>query len=105
MAPNGSTEKESPTQEATGPQGNPAQTKQEITDLQTKIAALGSDVEKLKKSDSSLFKKVAVILGVIGGLIAIPKGVMDSVSAIHQKPRTTVDWGQPLSIHYDAKTR
>src|SRR5208282_2139192 len=47
----------------------------------------------------------AVILGVIGALIAIPKGIIDSVNAIHQRPQTTMDWGAPLTIHYDAKTR
>ena|ERR1017187_1796703 len=88
-----------------GPSQDSMQLPRRVEDLELKISALDSDLDKLKKSESSFFKKVAVILGVAGGLIAIPKGIIDSVSAVHQRPRTTMDWGAPLTIHYDAKTR
>jgi hypothetical protein len=76
-----------------------------VDELEKKLASVGIDLDQVKKSEGSLFKKIAVILGVVGGLIAIPKGVIDSVSAIRQRPRTTMDWGAPLTIHYDAKAR
>jgi hypothetical protein len=76
-----------------------------IDGFEQKLNSFGSELEQLKQSEGNLLKKIALILGVIGALIAIPKGIIDSVSAIHQRPQTTLDWGSPLTIHYDSKTR
>jgi hypothetical protein len=72
-----------------------------LSKLEQDLELTKSEIEKIKTSNNNWITKAAVILGVIGALIAIPKGVKDAIEAVNQKPKTSVDLGRPLAIRYD----
>ena len=72
-----------------------------VRDLDGRLRQTQQEVEDLKKSDRSWLKKVGMVLGVLGGLIATPKLIKDNIVDIVARADTTVDWGRPLNVRYD----
>jgi len=77
-------------------------------DLLEKIGSLNARLERAQKeiqdlqiSDRSWVKKAGLVIGVLAGLVAIPKTVKENVQAWYDPPRTSIEWGKPLDLRYD----
>ena len=86
---------------------NPTPSKDETSQ---RLSAFEDDLERTKSRtprnqdfEKSWITKMAVILGVIGALISIPKGMKDAIEAIRQKPDTSIDLGKPLTVQYEVQ--
>jgi len=64
------------------------------TDLEKRLQAL-------EKSDKSLWKRLGMILGILGGLIAIPKGVHDAWESFFPTPSVQLSWRDDVMYTYD----
>ena len=76
----------------------------ELSGLEVKVSTLEGEVQKLRNEGKSWAKRVGVILGVLGGLIAVPKGINDAWNVIHASPKTSISWGQPIRLSFDPGT-
>lgn len=66
------------------------------------IASLARRVEILEKDAGSWFKRLGIIVGIVGGLVAVPKGVYDLWSAFATpSPKTAAQWGESVTIAQD----
>ena len=80
----------------------------QVRSQQAEDAAHGggpNDFEKrlqvLEKSDKSLWKRLGMILGILGGLIAIPKGVHDAWESYFPAPSVQLSWRDDVTYTYD----
>jgi hypothetical protein len=78
---------------------------------QPDVVALAKDVETLKskweKENEGLgawIKKWGAIIGLMAGLIALPKGAYDLYGVMVNKPSTTAMRGLPIVMRYEAAT-
>jgi hypothetical protein len=76
-----------------------------IGSLNAKLDAAQKDIQDLQTSDRSWVKKAGLVIGVLAGLVAIPKTVKENVEAWYDPPRTTIEWGKPLDLQYDEHDR
>jgi hypothetical protein len=87
------------------PVGTSTNLSERIGKLDAGLERANRDIEDLKKSDRSWFKKAGILIGVLGGAIAIPKIVTDTVNAIYHPPKVTIEWSRPLDLRYDQHDR
>ena len=59
--------------------------------LEDQIAELRSELERVKTQSKSWVKTWGVYLGVLGALIAVPKGALDLAMQLWQRPDTSVE--------------
>jgi hypothetical protein len=48
---------------------------------------------------------IGIIIGVIGGLISIPKGLVEAYQTIFKKPKLVIERSAPVSIMYDPRRK
>jgi hypothetical protein len=72
-----------------------------IGSLNAKLESAQKDIQDLQTSDRSWVKKAGLVIGVMAGLVAIPKTVKENVEAWYDPPRTSIEWGKPLDLTYD----
>jgi hypothetical protein len=58
-------------------------------------------LQALEKSDKSRWKQWGIILGVLGGLIAIPKGIHDAWESLFPAPSVQLSWRDDVAYTYD----
>jgi hypothetical protein len=63
---------------------------------------IGKIEDRLKKLESSLAAKIVVVLGIIGGLTALPKTAYDTWSILAHKP--VISWGDTIELRFDPAT-
>jgi hypothetical protein len=79
-----------------GPRPNEAVTRS----VEDQLAALRSDVDHLKTESKSWIKTWGVYLGMLGALIAVPKGALDLVTQLWLRPDTSMAI-QQITIYHD----
>lgn len=90
-------------QEKSGQPGAPSGSRYEIPGtIESRLAKLETTVADLK-SDKGWLKTAALLFGVLGGLVSIPKAMIDFAGAVHRQPETTVIAESPLSVSYEAR--
>jgi hypothetical protein len=72
-----------------------------IGGLDARLARAQSDIDDLKKSSRGRIERIGIIIGFLGGLIAIPKIVADTYDAIYNPQKTGIEWSKPLDVRYD----
>jgi len=70
-----------------------------------KIADLDRRTQVLEKDAKGLVKRIGIILGILGGLIAVPKGAHDFWLIVMASPKTSMAWGDAITISYDPQTK
>jgi hypothetical protein len=73
---------------------------EEAPSVEDQLAKLRNDVDHLKTESKSWVKTWGVYLGILGALIAVPKGALDLVTQIWQRPDTSVAI-QEITIYHD----
>jgi hypothetical protein len=68
--------------------------------VEDELAKLKSDVDRLKTESRSWVKTWGVYLGMLGALIAVPKGALDLVTELWQRPDTSVAIKE-VTIYHD----
>jgi hypothetical protein len=68
-----------------------------ITDLTKRVAAL-------ENSDKGFWKKLIVLVGVAGGILALPGQVMDIAARLHPRPDLHFSWQVPVKLANDPET-
>jgi hypothetical protein len=66
------------------------------TDLEKRIQAL-------EKSDKSAWKKAGLILGIVAGLIAIPKGIYEAWILLFPSPKIELTWIDDVDLKYEGQ--
>jgi len=68
----------------------------------------GNELERritaLEKGEKSLWKRTGMILGVIGGLVAIATGLHGLWVALYPTPRVVVAWQRQVQLTYDKQS-
>jgi len=54
---------------------------------------------------TNTLEKIAIIIGAIGGLISIPKGVVDGYQALFASPKLIVERSAPVALTYEPKQK
>jgi hypothetical protein len=72
----------------------------ETPSVEDQLARLRSDVDLLKTESKSWVKTWGVYLGMLGALIAVPKGALDLVTQLWQRPVTSVAIRE-ITIYHD----
>ena len=67
--------------------------------VEDQLAKLRSDVDYLKTESKSWVKTWGVYLGMLGALVAVPKGALDLVTQLWQRPDTSVAIHQITIYH------
>jgi hypothetical protein len=80
----------------------PATRQADIADLSREVESLKAKWERESEGFGAWIKKWGAIVGLLAGLIALPKGAYDLYSAMVNKPSTTVMRGLPITMSYDA---
>jgi hypothetical protein len=62
-------------------------------------------VQDLEKGERSYWKRLALILGVLGGLIAIPKGIQEAWTTLRPSPDIRLIWADDVTLSYDPQTK
>jgi len=78
---------------------------EKIGGLNARLERAQKEIQDLQTSDRSWVKKAGLVIGVLAGLVAIPKSVKENVQAWYDPPRTSIEWGKPLDFHYDVLDR
>lgn len=68
--------------------------------VEDRLAKLTSDVDQLKKESKSWVKTWGVYLGILGALVALPKGILDLTTQLWHSPATSVAI-QEVTIYHD----
>jgi hypothetical protein len=71
--------------------------------LEARVAAVESELKAIKQSDKGWLTSAAVILGVVGALVAIPKALVELAGTINREPKTSIIAENPLSVSYEPK--
>lgn len=74
---------------------------EKVGNLSARLDRAQQEIERLQTSDRSWVKKTGLIIGVLAGIVAIPKTVTETVKAMYHPARTSVEWGKPLDMRYD----
>lgn len=77
---------------------DPADDQKRIDALANRVLQLEVDVRKLQGSWLSRF---VVVVGIVGGLLAIPKTAYDGLMTLTASPKTDMRWGDAVGMHYD----
>ena len=72
------------------PAGVPGSNGPETTSLEAQLAKLRSDLDHLKTESKSWVKTWGVYLGILGALVAVPKGALDLVTQLWHRADTSV---------------
>jgi hypothetical protein len=86
--------------QAKGPVEVPRSNDGEMPSVEDQLANLKSDLDHLKTESKSWVKTWGVYLGMLGALIAVPKGALDLVTQLWQRPDTSVAI-QQITIYHD----
>ena len=76
-----------------------------IGNLKARLERAEKEIQELQTSDRSWVKKAGLVVGVLAGLVAIPKTVKENLQAWYDPPRTSIEWGKPLDVGYDVHNR
>jgi hypothetical protein len=76
-----------------------------IGSLNARVERAQTEIQDLQTSDRSWVKKAGLVIGVLAGLVTIPKTVKENVQAWYDPPRTSIEWGKPLDLRYDVHDR
>ncbi len=71
----------------------------ETRSVEDQLAEFRLDLDTLKTSNKSWVKTWGVYLGMLGALIAVPKGVLDLATQLWQRPNTSVEI-QEISMYH-----
>ena len=82
---------------ADGPSANA----QVVEELRRQLNSLQEEVRKDKEGVGGWIKKWGGIVGLIAGIVALPKAGIDIYTALVSLPRTTFDHSKPFSLGYD----
>lgn len=92
----------SPTSEAAAAgSASTADLLEKIGNLNARLERAQTEIQDLQTSDRSWVKKAGLVIGVLAGLVAIPRTVKENWQALYNPPRTTIEWGKPLDLRYD----
>lgn len=69
----------------------------------TALADLTKRVQALEKGDKGFWKRVVVLVGVLGGLIALPRGIKDLQALLFPRPKIEFSWQPTVNLAYDNK--
>jgi hypothetical protein len=86
--------------QAIGPAVLPSSSGAASPSMEDQLAKLTSDVDHLKKESKSWVKTWGVYLGVLGALVALPKGIMDLTTQFWHSPVTSVAIRE-VTIYHD----
>ena len=76
-----------------------------VLPLEVRVAEVESELAAMKQSDKGWFRNAAVLLGVVGALVAIPKALVDLAGTINRQPKTSVIAESPLFVSYEPKEK
>ena len=76
-----------------------------VLPLEVRMAEVESELAAMKQSDKGWFRNAAVLLGVVGALVAIPKALVDLAGTINRQPKTSVIAESPLFVSYEPKEK
>ena len=76
-----------------------------VLPLEVRVAEVESELAAMKQSDKGWFRNAAVLLGVLGALVAIPKALVDLAGTINRHPKTSVIAESPLFVSYEPKEK
>lgn len=62
-------------------------------------------IQALEKSDKSVWRKAGTILGILAGLIAIPKALYEAWIILFPAPRVEMMWIDDVDLRYDSQTQ
>ena len=68
--------------------------------IEDQLVELRSDLDRLKTESRSWVKTWGVYLGMLGALVALPKGILDLATQLWQRPNTSVAIKE-LTIYHD----
>jgi hypothetical protein len=68
--------------------------------MEDQLAKLRSDLDRLKTESKSWVKTWGVYLGMLGALVALPKGILDFAAQVWQRPNTSVAIKE-ITIYHD----
>jgi hypothetical protein len=78
---------------------------QQLSQLEVRVAAVENKLGAIRRSDDGWLKTAALLLGVFGGFIALPKALVETYDKIHPHPKTSVTAEKGLSVSYDPLER
>src|SRR6266436_556478 len=87
------------------PDSPPLNAPHQVSQLEMRVAAVESKLGAIKRSDDGWLKTAALLLGVFGGFVALPKALIETYDKVHPQPKTSVTAEKGLSISYDPLER
>lgn len=75
----------------------------DLKTLRDEVTSIRKEVDTLKQKNSKKWYEIAaVLIGLVGGLIAVPAAINGAVHVFTDRPKTTVTWSRPLDVAYKA---
>ena len=81
-------------------QNTPGENSAAKVPIEDQLAALRTDLDHLKTESKGWIKTWGVYLGILGALVALPKGVLDLATQVRKRPQTSVAI-EEITIYHD----